>query len=213
MLQQNNVERMFDHVLKKALPCLILSPPEFRNNLAERVNTLFILSQGGDSSITNFRECYEHIMELLKTTPEFFDSTTNRQIEALRSKYQTFDERISELNERMILLEKSKNNPTKKSIPINHKNGGGKAPHQKIQELIIPNPIIETILSPPIIQTKSSENPTCLKCGRVLNRKGSINGIRNYYCTRRTGGCGKTYKCINGELVMAGKKTNKEEVI
>jgi len=114
MLQQNNIERIFDQTLKKALPYLILSPSDFRNSLAERVNTLFALSQGGDSSITNFNECNDYILELIKNTVEFFDSITNRQIDAFDSKYKSFDERISELNERILLLEKIK---YKKQVP------------------------------------------------------------------------------------------------
>lgn len=47
MYQQNNVERLFDITMKKALPYLILSPPEFRDKLVERMDPFFILFKAG----------------------------------------------------------------------------------------------------------------------------------------------------------------------
>lgn len=120
----HNIEQLFDNTVKKVLPYLILSPPDFRNKLAENMDSLFHFYQGGDSSITTFLQCNDAILEMLKDPQVSFDSTTHRRIERFGSIYKSFDERISdheaklaELSEAIKELKKSKKSRKDKVIP------------------------------------------------------------------------------------------------
>jgi hypothetical protein len=108
MFQQNNTKLLFDLTLRKAIPYLISSPPEFREKLAEQMDRLFHFLQGGDSSITTFNECNEGILEMLNEARGTFNWTITQNINSLANIYSTYDERISRIDERITNIEKGK---------------------------------------------------------------------------------------------------------
>ncbi len=108
MYQQNDIERLFDITVNKAIPYLILSPSEFRNKLADQMDSLFSFYRGGESSVTNFIECNNTISTMLADARMSFDVNTHLKINAFDSRYMSFNERIRELDERLVKLERGR---------------------------------------------------------------------------------------------------------
>jgi hypothetical protein len=105
-MQPNDKNRVFDLVLKNALPYLILAPPEFRNEIAKKMDGLFHFFNGGESSIDTFMESSDAIIIMLKDAKGSFDSSTNRRISDFTNRYKSFDERIQEIEDVVIDLQR-----------------------------------------------------------------------------------------------------------
>jgi hypothetical protein len=184
-MMQSDIQRSFYTTVKDTLPYLIFSPPDFRNKLAEQVDGLFHFFNGGDSSIASFNQCNDNIQAMIKDACASFDWNTNINIEKFNSMYKSFDERISELYQMVLSLQKDRKIPRTKKEP---------------EPIIISEPTISSI-EPIIVSTKPTVSSTepiiasiakCPSCGKSLQHK-SLKGSEGFYCFESKGGCGKRY--------------------
>lgn len=111
-----NIERIFDDVLKKTIPYLIIAPPEFRNKLADQMESLFHFYNGGDSSVDLFISRSKQIIEMIAEAEDSFDTDTNIKINRFNELQNSFGELIRKLDERLTKLENARKE--KKKAPI-----------------------------------------------------------------------------------------------
>ncbi|MCG7854448.1 MAG: hypothetical protein MIO88_01205 [Methanoregulaceae archaeon] len=90
-------------MLLDAIPLLFLTPEEYRNKLAQELDTLYYTYRhGGASSNAQFTTGVEAINKMIVESETRWDSRTKDQIRAFRSEWRGFDERISALEQAAI---------------------------------------------------------------------------------------------------------------
>ena len=99
----NDIDKKFDHITQKALPYLVLAPPTFRNKLVELMDALF--HQLLQRSEADFDDVYGQINEMLDDRKKF-ESTTEIKIHNFAGRFETYGQRISEIDKRVIKSER-----------------------------------------------------------------------------------------------------------
>jgi hypothetical protein len=130
---------------------------------------------------------------MLKDAKGTFDSITNRRISDFTNRYKSFDERIQEIEDIVIGLQRRIGEP--------HENASEKAKGEKI-----PNPPenLPDFPQEPIIDSKKpiiDSKVKCPSCGKSLQRK-FIKSGEHFYCFKSKNGCGKIYvRGVDRELI------------
>jgi hypothetical protein len=105
-----DLDRAFDRVLNRSLPYLIFPPKEFRVELGDKIGSLYQYFREGNS--TAFSE-QRAVVELVLTNA-VFDDITERRISTFTQIQQPLDKTLSDLDERVAKLERSR-----KPVPKN----------------------------------------------------------------------------------------------
>lgn len=133
LMSRYDIDRAFDDTIKRSLPYLIFSPQEFRNRLAEQMDTLCHYYQ--EKNDVSFPGRNEAINKMLDEAPEM-DELTELKIHYLESHQKRIDERFWKIESRLSKLEKNilnRNMFHNGQVPVEKHGGSG----NKIQQDLI----------------------------------------------------------------------------